>query len=311
MTQSATQLLPDTRNVKGAALITGAVGLMALQDALIKLMSTDLPLGQIFLLRSALVLPLMSLLAWKGAGADWRAALGAAPLLRGLCLTLMYLALYSVLQVLPLATLAAGFYTGPIFITLLAALFLKEPVGIRGWLGVATGSMGVLVLLRPGSDSFTPAALIPILSGFCYAAAAVLTRGTCRDDSPMSLAIALNVTLLLSGILMTGAGTFLAGGSEDWLLPLLPWADMGMAAWQLILLLVIMMLGIGIGLAAAYQCAAPAVVASFDYSYLIFATLLGYLFFAEVPDVMTMAGMGLIAGAGFISIAKPRRRRKD
>ncbi|UUX50980.1 DMT family transporter [Nisaea acidiphila] len=286
------------RNLSGAALLSGSVALMALQDALIKLMSTALPLGQIFLLRSMLVLPLLVLVARANAK-DLRAALRPAPMLRGLCLTLMYLSLYSVLQVLPLATLAAGFYTGPLFITLLAALVLKEPVGIRSWTAVGIGFAGVLVLLRPGSGSFAAAALVPVLSGFCYAVAAILARSRCRTDAPVSLALALNLNLLIAGALMLGAGTL--GPKMN---PLPGWTEMSAVDWQLVAMLAVLMVGIGMGLAAAYQHAEPSVVASFDYSYLIFASLLGYYLFAETPDMPTFAGMGLIASAGLLSIAK-------
>lgn len=292
-----------SRNASGATLITFAVALMALQDALIKLMSTDLPLGQIFLLRSLLVLPVLTLMARQDWKAVWLQALGSGPLQRGLFLTLMYLALYAVMPYLPLATLAAGFYTGPLFITLLAALVLKEPSGPRARMAVAIGFLGVLVLLRPGSQSFVPAALVPILSGFFYALAAILARGKCRTQSPLSLAISLYLTLFLAGaaLLLTGefaapinGGKFLLGA----------WKEMEAADWQLVAMLSLLAVGIGIGLAAAYQRAAPTVVASFDYSYLIFAALFGYLFFAETPDLPTLTGMMMIAGAGFLAITR-------
>ncbi|WP_193188183.1 DMT family transporter [Nisaea sediminum] len=300
----STSLSDANRNLSGALLITGAVALMALQDAVIRLMSADLPLGQIFLLRSALVLPLLTLAARGGRLAVWRTAFGAGPLLRGLCLTLMYLSLYSVLLVLPLATLAAGFYTGPLFITLLAALMLKEPVRLRGWIAVGTGFLGVLVLLRPGDAAFSPAALVPVLSGFCYALGAILARGACRKHAPVSLAIALNLTLLLAGALLLAVGETISGMGDNSPFPLPGWTAMAAADWQLIGMLTVLMVGIGIGLAAAYQHATPAVVASFDYSYLIFAALLGYIFFAEIPDPTTIAGMVLIASAGLLSIVK-------
>ena len=153
MTSPSSAKMDRSGNAIGAALIVGAVFLMAGQDALIKYMSVDLALGQIFLLRSIMVLPLLTLLYRRGAGQAWRGALAPWPLLRGLFLTLMYMTLYSVIDILPLASLAAGFYTGPLFITLLAALLLKERVGAFGWAGVSVGFLGVLVLLHAsGAD---------------------------------------------------------------------------------------------------------------------------------------------------------------
>jgi len=303
MTSSSSAKMDRSGNAAGAALIVGAVFLMAGQDALIKFMSADLALGQIFLLRSAMVLPVLTILSRQGARLAWRDALSPWPLLRGLFLTLMYVALYSVVDILPLASLAAGFYTGPLFITLLAALLLKEPVGVYGWAGVGVGFLGVLVLLRPGADAFTPAAMVPVLSGFLYALAAILARGKCRADAPVSLALALNVALLAGGALIIGLAYVLPlEGSNTFLVR--PWAPMGAREWQLIAMLAVLMVGIGLGLAAAYQKAAPSIVATFDYSYLIFATLFGFVLFAETPDLPTIIGMMLIASAGFLALLK-------
>ena len=80
---------------------------------------------------------------------------------------------------------------------------------------------------------------------------------------------------------------------------------------SLIALLAVLIVGIGVGLAASYQVAPPTVVATFDFSYLLFATLLGYALFSEIPDRLTVAGMVLIAGAGLIvmTAAQPERAK--
>jgi len=304
MTSPSSAKMDRSGNAIGAALIVGAVFLMAGQDALIKYMSVDLALGQIFLLRSTMVLPLLTLLYRRGAGQAWRGALAPWPLLRGFFLTLMYMTLYSVIDILPLASLAAGFYTGPLFITLLAALLLKERVGAFGWAGVSVGFLGVLVLLRPGAVAFTPAALIPVLSGFLYALAAILARGKCRSDAPVSLALSLNLALLAGGAAISGLAYLLWPGGNEGSFLVRVWAPMTAGEWRLIAMLAILMVGIGLGLAAAYQKAAPSIAAAFDYSYLIFATLFGFVLFAETPGLPTVTGMVLIASAGFLALLK-------
>lgn len=284
----------------GTLLIVGAVFLMATQDALIKYISADLTLGQIFLLRSVLVLLLLHVIARSGRRACWYDAIMFGPLARAMFLTLMYVLLYSVISLVPLATLAAAFYTGPLFIVLLSSLFLKEPVSPTGWGAVAFGFLGVLLLLKPGSASFSPLVLVPVLSGFCYAVAAVLTRGSCQNASPLSMALALNICLLAAGITISALGYLqsnLTGGSfiSNY------FSSLGLRGWGLISVLAALMVGIGLSLAAAYKMAPPAVIASFDYSYLIFATFFGMLLFAERPELSTLLGMGMIASAGLLS----------
>lgn len=285
------------RVATGAGLIVAAVFLMAAQDALIKYVSADLTLGQIFLLRSMLVLPVLTVIAWPEIGRHWRSAFGTWLLARAGLLTLMYLSLYAVIALLPLSTLAAAFYTGPLFITLLSAPLLGERVGLSGWAAISVGFLGVLVLLRPGTESFTPIAAVPVLSGLCYALAAILARGKCQGQSSVAMALALNIVLLAAGALMVASGQAI-GIADRWSFLVGAWMPMDARAWQTIGTLAVLMVGIGLALAAAYQSAPPAVIASFDYSYLIFATLFGLFLFDETPDIQTIVGMVLIAGAG-------------
>ena len=292
---------------RGAALIVFAVFLMAFQDAVIKYASADLPLWQIYVLRSAMALPALAgiaALAGRPAGTLAR-GLAPWPLIRAAALVAMYVSMYAALPVLHLSTLAAGLYVGPLFITLLSALTIGERVSPRGWLGVSIGFCGVILILRPGSDAFSPFVLLAVLSGFFYAVAAILTRSKCQDDGPVALAVSLNMALLAMGIVASLAiFAWNPAPAEVAVYPFLlsPWVGMDAADWTLVATLAALILGIGVGLAAAYQSAPPVVVATFDYSYLIFASVFGYLVFAEVPDWQTVAGMATIAGAGLVVV---------
>lgn len=285
---------------RGVRMILIAVFLMAAQDALIKWASPDLALSQMFVVRSILLLPVLSLIAGSRNAAAWRGALGCWPLLRAGLLTAMYVLLYAVIPYLSLAALAAAFYTGPLFITILSALLLKEKVRVWGWFCIGVGFAGVVVLLQPGGDAFTPIVVVPVLSGFCYALAAVVARSKCREASPVSLAMALNIVLAAAGAVLVvtslvlpdaGAPRFLTGA----------WSPMAIEQWAVLITLAAMMVGIGLCLAIAYQDAPPVTIASFDYSYLVFAGIFGFILFGEVPGGATLAGMAMIASAGLLS----------
>lgn len=296
--------------VRGAALICAAVFLMALQDAIVKRASADLPLWQVYVLRSLLALPLIAAAALleRRRAALWRRSFGRWTLARAFLLVAMYVALYAALPDLDLSVVAAGFYTGPLFITLLSAWLLREAVTARAWLAVAVGFTGVLIMLRPGTDGFRPMALLPVLSGLCYALAAVTTRSRCREEAPLTLTLSLNSALLVTGLVMSGV--VLAWGPmshQTAVNPFLlsPWSAMDTMAWLLVGGLAALTIGIGVGLAGAYQVAPPVVVAAFDYSYLVFASFWGFVFFAEIPDMTTVAGMVCIAAGGYLVL--PRR----
>ena len=142
------------RKALGILLIVGSVFLMSFQDAMIKLIAEDLTLWQIYILRSP---PALLVLFWVAMRTNDRWQLEVFDrwnLLRALFLTLMYLTLYAGLPFLNLATIAAALYTGPLFITVFSALALRESVKALGWLAVAIGFIGVVIMLRPGADAF-------------------------------------------------------------------------------------------------------------------------------------------------------------
>lgn len=293
------------RPVLGAVLIVGAVFLMALQDAVIKLASSDVTLWQLYVLRGVIALPLLIVIAAaSGQGASvLAAAFGRWTLLRAALLVSMYVSIYAAIPVLPLAVVAGGMYTAPLFIALFSALLIGEPVRPAGWMALLLGSLGVALILKPGAEAFTPLALLPVLAGLFYALAAILTRSCCQADKPVTLAVSLNLSLLLMGGLASLALViWQPGAAQIALSPFLfsAWVELRPFDWGLIVLLALLIVGIGVGLAAAYQAAPPAIVATFDFSYLIFAAVFGFVLFAEIPDPFTVAGMVLIAGAGLM-----------
>lgn len=291
---------------RGIPFVICAVLLMSLQDALFKFLSADIVLWQVFVSRGVLatVLLLLFVPLMGGDSITWHSAMKPWVLLRSALFALMFVSFYAAIAVVDLAIVAAGYYTAPIFITLLSALFLKEQIRFWGWCAVMLGFFGVLIILRPNSDSFNPFTLIPIFSGVCYAFAAIIVRSKCQDEEPASLVISLNLVLMLTGIVATllllpmeltesaiSFHSFLLG---KWL-----WLDT--RAWIIIGILAVLMIVSAFLLVKAYQLTAPNIVATFDYSYLVFAVIWGVIIFSEVPDIFTLVGMALIAGAGMLS----------
>lgn len=298
---------PD-RAVLGALLIIGSVFLMSLQDAIIKYASTDLPLWQIYVLRSVIAIPgIFTLVAVRSRISEpLSRSFGRWTLLRSLFLVMMYLCIYASVPVLDLSTIAAAFYTAPLFITLLSALLIGEPVSWRGWLAIALGFLGVLIILQPGTNAFRAIAVLPVFAGLSYAFAAIITRSKCSNETPATLALSLNLALLITGVMASLAILLwhpTQAQIEVYPFLLKNWVRLGISEWAFISLLAVLIVGIGVGLAAAYQAAPPVIIAAFDYSYLIFATVWGYVIFSETPDTYSLAGMLFISGAGFLIIA--------
>jgi drug/metabolite transporter (DMT)-like permease len=299
---------PD-RTAAGIGIILVSVLAMAFADAMVKRVSAELTLWQVFAARSLFAIPLLVALRRAGGGALRPRAAGWA-ILRSLLLVLTWLCFYASLPVLDLSVAAVAVYTGPIIIALLSAALIGEPVSARHWGGVLLGFLGVVAILRPGSEAFSWFTLLPLLAAVCYALAMVLTRSKCRQEAPLVLSLALNAVFLLTGLIATGLLALLPLECETvTIYPFLlgDWAVMSLPEWGLMAFLGGLLAVYSVGVARAYQIAAPSIIATFDYAYLVSAALWGFVFFAEVPDLTTVCGMGLITAAGLLVAAGSRR----
>lgn len=291
-----------TRLPPGVAAIIPSVFAMALTDAIIKQWSAGISLWQIWVLRSLIVLPVLFVMARGRVTAPGAVWIG----LRCGALILMYLAMYPALPLIDMALAGAAFYTAPLFIAGLSALVLGQRISGLQWGAILVGFAGLLVIVRPFGAAFTPVVILPVLAALCYACAAVVTRARCLHVGPVVMAFWLNVAFLACGAL--GAAVLQVGPQVQIDFPLLfaRWQPMAMADWAILLGLCLLMIGVAIGVARAYQSPQPAVIATLEYCYMIFATFWGFVFFGERPDLWTFAGMVLIAAGGCAVLLAPR-----
>ncbi|MEM6588178.1 MAG: DMT family transporter [Pseudomonadota bacterium] len=283
----------------GIALIIATALTISLQDLVFKLFSSSLSLWQIFALRGVFSLPVLFLVNGLGQGAA--AAWNPWSILRGVCLTTTFLCFYAAIPFLSLSTVGAANYIAPIFVALLSSYVIGEAVGRIGWLGVLLGFAGVLVLLQPGSDAFSPFALLPVLGAAFYAFGHIITRMKCQDIPVAALALSLNAVMVLAGVLITFALMLVPLPetlSETYPYIFGPWSAVSTKDWAVLALLAGFTVTIGMMLAGAYKIAPPATVATFEYSYLVFVALWDILFFSLIPTSATLLGMTMIVMAG-------------
>lgn len=282
-----------------------AVLTLSLGDALIKETSAEMVLWQIFVLRSLLAIPvLLFILRSLFASVSLRPRALGWTVARSLMLVLMWIAYYASLPHLQLSLAAAAYYTAPIFITLFSARFVGEKVGPAGWFATFLGFCGVVIILRPAADDFSFYALLPLMAATLYAGAMILTRTKCRGEHPLILSGALNVAFVAVGLSATLLGGGPTGTSESPTFLSAAWAPMGRAEIIAIVLLAVAILVGSIGAAVAYQVGPSSVVATFDFAYVAFAVIWGFLFFSEVPDAQSLAGMAMIVTAGVIAVRR-------
>lgn len=297
------------RNVRFAVFaILFAVLSLSFGDAVIKMMSISLPLWQIYVIRSLIAIPVLVFLVKY-----YDPTLSLEPVsikwtvLRSLLLGFMWIAYYAALPYIKLSSAAAVYYTTPIFITMFSALFTGEKIGLKSWLAIAVGFVGVLVIVRPDSESFNLYLLLPLLAAVLYALAMILTSTKCLNENPKVLSLVLNVTFVAMGGLATlsimfWSPTEAVKAMNPFLLG--DWTYLNSTGWLVMgVLAAIIILG-SLFAAIAYQRGPPSIIATLDYSYLIFSALWGIIIFAETPDALTVFGMMLITGSGVIAIKK-------
>lgn len=170
----------------------------------------------------------------------------------------------------------------PVLITLGAALFLGEKLGLRRILGVLAAMLGALIIIRPGLSVFTPAALLPLGSAVCYAAFALITRRVGAHESPWtSMIYGSALGMIASSVLVFPV-----------------WMPVAPADLALFLLVGVLGSAAQLCLIRAFSLAEASVVAPFGYIGILFAILWGIALYGEYPDGWTLFGALVIVLAG-------------
>ena len=286
----------------------GASVAFSLNDVSIKWLSGDYPLHQLVLMRSsiALCVTLCVLVPLEGGYELLKTRRPLLHILRGLCVVVANLAFFSGIAVIPLAEATAIFFVAPLLITAFSAVFLKEPVGVRRWLALSVGFVGVIVIVRPGGVSFEWAILLPALAAVAYAALHTLTRNMGLSERASTMAFYIQVTFICVCLAMGvafGDGRYAGSGhpAVEFLLRAWRWPDQ--ADWLIIIGTGLFSAAGGYLVSQAYRMSAAGLVAPFEYTSLVLAVLWGYVIWNEFPGALSITGILLILGSGiFVAI---------
>ncbi len=247
----------------GIALMVVAIACLSVNDALAKQLTAGYPPVQVLFLRNLIALPFAIAIAWKMGG---RGALHSyrplTHLVRGVIWLIAATLFFTGLKHLELAEATALVFVAPVFVTSISALFLGETVGWRRWLAVLVGFIGALIVIRPGTETFRLESLYPLGTALFYAALMVGARFVDPRESVWTLMVWLvGAGALLSGLLQPFVWTSVDPG-DLWLFAAIAlFGTTGMVM-----------------MTQAFRFAPASVVAPFDYTALLWATLLGWVF---------------------------------
>lgn len=288
------------RPVLGITLKLTSVLLLASMAACVKWLGSGVPSGQIIFVRGLISIAVLALLAWRIEGlhllktANWR-----LHALRSVSGTISMFCLFAALTLIPFADVTAITFTAPMFLTVLAMLFLGERIHWYRWTALAIGFAGVVIMVGPyltfGSGS-SLGALVALGAAVFSALAMMFLRGMsgAGGEHPITITFYFSLTSMLCAALTAAAGWPMLS-AEQWLV--VAAAGLLGVLGQLLMTL-------------SYSYAEASTIAPLDYTNLLVAVLYGYFLFGEIPGLSTWLGAPLVIAAGLIILWREYRRAR-
>jgi drug/metabolite transporter (DMT)-like permease len=286
-----------TPNIRGALFMALSMAGFTLNDSIVKLLTDEMSVAQVMFLRGVIATALIYMLARH------RRALRPLRLLRDKWVALRVcgevggtITFLIGLSQVPIANASAILQALPLAVTMGAAMFLSEPVGWRRWLAILIGFAGVLIIIRPGLEGFSPYSLMVVGTVLLAATRDIATR---KIDTAIP-------SLLISTV--TSAAVALAG--LVLILPMGGWAPVSPAQLSMIAVAACLLLVGYQFIIMAMREGEISFIAPFRYTGFLWAVLMGYLLFDEIPDIFMILGGTIVIGSGLFTLYRERVRSK-
>lgn len=264
-----------------------------LNDTLVKLASASMNMGQVMFIRGLFATLFVCLLAWqRGAlarpAAAWHPMIGLR-VIGELGGTIFYLI---ALASLPIANVSAVFQALPLAVTMAAALFLGEGVGWRRWLAIAVGFAGILIITRPGFEGFT---IYSVYTLVCVAFCALRDLATSRIPGDVPTLYVSTITAIV--VTVFGAGLIVPMGG---------WSPLSLENTGYLAVAAVLLLFGYQFIILAMRTGEVSFIAPFRYTSLLWALVMGFVVFADVPDTAMLTGAALVIGSGVYTLYRER-----
>ena len=286
--------------LRGILMMVIAVFLFTCMDAVVKWVGQTYPTGQIVFFRNLVAfLPVSLFVARTGGLAVLRTGNLAGHAFRGVLGLAAMACFFAAYALMPLGDAVAIGMSGPIFMTALSVPLLREQVGLRRWSAVVVGFAGVLLMTRPGAGSLAPGAVLALSGALFYALAMISIRKLSRTEHPTTIVFYFTLFATLGAAISLPFGQWVTPASL---------LDLG-------LLVAIGLFGgfAQFAMTHAFRLAPVAIVAPFDYLALVFAMVLGYAIWGDLPDAWILSGAAVVVVSGLYILHREtmlaRRRR--
>jgi drug/metabolite transporter (DMT)-like permease len=296
MTATSASPARSTDNaLAGVALMLAGIGLFSINDAIGKWLLVTYPVGELLLVRSVAALLLLAPFIYSaGRMAFTRAPRPALQIVRVVLSTLEVAMFFWSVSYLPLADTVTFYLAGPIYVTALSVVILGERVGWRRWIAVLVGFAGVLLALRPSAATFTLPALIALTGSIIFAFLMITTRQL-RETQNTVLVAGQIVGTLIFGLVLAPFG----------------WVTPSPLDFTLLTLFGVLSIVALACVTLSLKLAAASVVAPYQYTFIVWAVVLGYAVFGDLPDILTLSGAAIIIVAGLYIFWREQVRGRE
>jgi drug/metabolite transporter (DMT)-like permease len=281
----------DERSARlaGIALMLLSILMFSFGDAMGKFLVGTYSVGQLLFLRACAALLLLSPLVWRQRREFLQLERPWLQLFRVVLSTLEVAAFFLATVYLPLADVITYYLAGPIFVTAMSAIFLREKVGWRRWTAILIGFCGVLIALRPSAQTVSLPALIALGGSLSFATLMLITRSLRKTP---------DIVMASSQFV----GTFLLGA----VLSAYHWVPPSRGSLVIFALAGFISVTALLCVNRSLKLAAASVVVPYQYSMIVWAVIFGFVVFGDVPQLATLVGAAIIIGAGFYIYLRER-----
>lgn len=281
---------------RGILSMAGAMACFVANDAVVKLLSPSMPATQLIFLRGLLATAIVLAAVFaSGAGTRLREAVAPGVIPRALTESVATVLFLTALFHLPLANVSAINLAVPLFIIVLAVVFLRERVGRSHWAAVFAGFVGVLLVVQPGLGSFNVYAVVCLVGAVFQALRDLLTRRISGDVPAVLITLTTTVAVTaFAGVLSIFAG----------------WRAFGLREFGLLALAAVFLMLAYWLIVDAMRHGRLSLVAPFRYTGVLYAIVLGYLLWGDVPNRLAWCGIALLVAAGLFMLYRERVRMR-
>ena len=284
-------------NLRGILFMILAMAGFALEDLFIKLLSSHVPVSQILIIlgfSGTTVFLIIAILT--NAPILHRDLLNRPVIVRTFCELFAALFFTSAIALTPLSSVASILMTTPLMVTMGAAVFFGEKIGWRRWTAIMIGFFGVLLILRPGFDSFMPASLLAVISTIFLAVRDLATRAMQFEISTTTVSIYAFLAVGISGFFAMPFFSAMVIPTSIEIVYLISATFVGVIGYYAVVL--------------ATRNGDISVISPFRYSRLVFAMLLSIIILKERPDLLTLIGASIIVISGVYTFIREGRLKQ-